>query len=64
MTCAFCAKEFTDSNTSKEHIIPNAVGGRKTVGSFICVDCNNLTGAAWDKELANQLKTPMYDVQY
>ena len=56
MTCAFCAKQFTDSNTSKEHIIPNAVGGRKIVSSFICVDCNNSTGAAWDKELVNQLR--------
>ena len=56
MTCAFCAKQFTDSNNSKEHIIPNAVGGRKTVNYFICVDCNNSTGASWDKELVNQLR--------
>ncbi len=56
MTCAFCAKKFTASNTSKEHIIPNAVGGRKTVNSFICIDCNSSTGATWDKELVNQLR--------
>ena len=55
-TCALCAKQFTVSNTSKEHIIPNAIGGRKTISSFICVDCNNSTGADWDKELVNQLR--------
>ena len=56
MACAFCAKHFTASNTSKEHVIPNAIGGRKTVRNFICVDCNNSTGADWDNELVNQLR--------
>ena len=56
MTCAFCAKHFTESNASKEHVIPNAIGGRKTVDNFICVDCNNSTGADWDKELVSQLR--------
>ena len=56
MVCAFCAKHFTDFNASKEHVIPNAVGGRKTVNNFICVDCNNSTGADWDKELVSRLR--------
>lgn len=54
-SCAFCEKQFTASNTGKEHIIPNAIGGRKTISSFICVDCNNSTGTDWDKALVNQL---------
>ena len=56
MTCAFCAKHLTESNASKEHVIPNAIGGRKTINNFICVDCNNSTGANWDKELVSQLR--------
>lgn len=54
--CAFCAKPLTDTSTSKEHVLPNAIGGRKTVNNFICTDCNNKTGTHWDKELVNQLK--------
>ena len=56
MACAFCAKHLTESNASKEHVIPNAIGGRKTINNFICVDCNNSTGANWDKELVSQLR--------
>jgi len=42
-------------NNSKEHIIPNSIGGRlKTLG-FICKRCNCTTGNAWDADLANQL---------
>ena len=54
--CALCAQPLTDSNASKEHVIPNAIGGRKTVSNFICRNCNSLTGHDWDYELINQLK--------
>ena len=43
MACAFCAKHLTESNASKEHVIPNAIGGRKTINNFICVDTTVLT---------------------
>ena len=54
--CALCAQRLTDSNASKEHIIPNAIGGRKKVSNFICKNCNCRTGHNWDIELVNQLK--------
>ena len=54
--CALCAQPLTDSNATKEHIIPNAIGGRKTVSNFICRKCNSRTGHTWDNELFNQLK--------
>ena len=54
--CALCAQPLTDSNASKEHIIPNAIGGRKKVSNFICKNCNSRTGHNWDIELVNQLK--------
>ena len=54
--CAFCAKPLINTNASKEHIFPNAIGGRKTVNNFTCRDCNKATGANWDKELVKQLR--------
>ncbi len=56
INCAFCGAALTNSNFSKEHVIPNAIGGRKTVSRFICVNCNSSTGSEWDNELVNQLK--------
>ncbi len=55
--CALqCGNQVAGGNSSKEHVIPKAIGGRKTVGGFICRSCNSQTGEAWDAVLANQLK--------
>ena len=56
MPCAFCGATLTNSNTHREHVFPNAIGGRKTVVNFICSDCNNKTGADWDATLVEQLR--------
>jgi len=53
-TCALCLVELTDENKTKEHIIPNAIGGWEKVEGFICVSCNNGKGNTWDAELASQ----------
>jgi len=54
--CAFrCGRLLTKDNTAKEHIVINAIGGRKTVLWFICKHCNNETGERWDAELAKYL---------
>lgn len=54
--CAICGQNFQNVQDSNEHIIPNAVGGRKKIKQFICVDCNSKTGREWDAELAKQLE--------
>ena len=54
--CALCETPINKDNDSKEHIIANAIGGRKTVRNFICKWCNSTTGAKWDKELVAQLR--------
>ena len=54
--CAFCKTPLNDDTDSKEHIIPNAIGGRKTVRNFICKQCNSRTGEKWDKALVEQLQ--------
>ena len=54
--CALCHTSLTESNRSKEHIIPRAIGGREKVNNFICRNCNSETGRRWDNELYQQLK--------
>lgn len=55
--CALCRTSLTKlNNDSNEHIIPQAIGGRKRVHNFLCRSCNNDTGRMWDKELCDQLK--------
>ena len=53
--CALCDEPLTGRNRSKEHIISNAIGGRKKTTDFICNTCNNTRGERWDSELAKQL---------
>jgi hypothetical protein len=50
-----CGNVIAADNSSKEHIILNAIGGRKVVSGFICDCCNHGTGATWDAELTRQL---------
>lgn len=54
--CVICNSSFQNVQNSNEHIIPNALGGRKKIKGFICVDCNNKTGMEWDAELIKQLE--------
>ena len=44
-TCWLCLRDLTET---KEHIIPESMGGRKTVRGFICRACNSKTGHDWD----------------
>ena len=54
--CVFqCGNLLTKDNSTKEHVILNAIGGRRKVTGFICNNCNKSTGAVWDAELAKQL---------
>ncbi|MYK32635.1 MAG: HNH endonuclease [Boseongicola sp. SB0670_bin_30] len=56
--CGLCGTALTGENSSREHIIPNAIGGRKRVSNFLCTPCNSTTGSEWDDELVRQL-TPL-----
>lgn len=53
--CALCDTTITEANNTKEHVIPNAIGGRKKITGFICNSCNSKSGDDWDSELAKQL---------
>jgi hypothetical protein len=53
--CVVCDKPISPDTDSDEHIINNAIGGRKKTTGFICKDDNNMAGRTWDAELASQL---------
>lgn len=53
--CFFCNAELLNDNVTKEHIIPNSIGGKKKVSNFICRKCNSEFGETWDAELGRQL---------
>ncbi|MBS1032532.1 HNH endonuclease [Gluconobacter cerinus] len=54
--CAICGQGIAPADDSKEHILPNAIGGRRTVNNFLHGDCNNRAGQTWDAELEKQLR--------
>lgn len=53
--CVICNDLITIDNDSSEHVLPNAIGGRKKIKGFICRSCNSESGNDWDVELAKQL---------
>jgi hypothetical protein len=53
--CAYCGVDITPENQSREHIIQNAIGGRKEVANVFCRSCNSTFGNRWDSEAAEQL---------
>jgi hypothetical protein len=52
--CALCEKPIESINDSREHIVPNSIGGRRKISSFICLDCNSRSGDSWDAEIWRQ----------
>ena len=55
MKCYLCGKELTDKNSSNEHIIPNALGGKLTA-KILCKECNSNLGSSFDNCLAKSLE--------
>ena len=53
--CAICDTEITLASDSREHIIGNAIGGRRRVRGFLCNGCNCKAGHNWDEVTAHQL---------
>jgi hypothetical protein len=53
LDCIFCDTPL-DCGTKPEHILLNALGGRKTTTQVICSNCNNIFGQGIDKALAKQ----------
>ena len=62
--CVLCRRPAVDESKSKEHIIPAALGGRRTVTGFICRTCNSDAGNTWDATLANSVEDPLQAPEY
>lgn len=55
MNCYWCRIELTDANKSKEHIIPNSLGGREYSYNLLCKNHNEGNANSLDVELAKQI---------
>ncbi len=53
--CYLCNNILNKKNTSKEHILSNACGGRLKSYKLLCKTCNEKMGADFDSELARQI---------
>lgn len=53
--CALCDQVLTPNNNSREHLLPNGIGGQKTVRNVLCKSCNERAGAEWDAIVSRQL---------
>lgn len=51
--CLLCASAPA---VSREHVVPESLGGRRTVRGFICESCNNVLGATVDAALEQSLR--------
>lgn len=55
-TCIYCGQGITAANDSDEHVISEAIGGRRTVRGLLHLTCNNKAGHTWDAALEKQLR--------
>lgn len=53
-TCMLCPNTLEGELLAEEHVIPQAIGGRKSVRDFICRPCNSKLGKDWEAALAEQ----------
>ena len=56
--CFLCGKPLTDTQSSSEHVIPNALGGRMHSKKLVCEDCNSFLGRTIDPPLVDALSVP------
>jgi hypothetical protein len=54
LTCIFCSNEL-NARTKPEHILLNALGGRRTTKRVICSQCNQRFGGSIDAALTRQV---------
>jgi hypothetical protein len=56
LACAICGQEIAHADDSEEHVLPGAIGGRRTVRGFLHDTCNHRSGHTWDAALEKQLR--------
>ena len=53
--CIFCFKSYPEVSFSKEHLIPDSLGGMLILNDYVCSACNSKFGSEFDHEI---LKNP------
>ncbi len=53
--CILCGVPITPDNDSAEHVIANALGGRRKINGVLCRKCNSAAGETWDVSLTKQM---------
>lgn len=59
-SCIFCNTTLDENNRSKEHIIPQCMGGKLWSRDLICKDCNSKFGSEFDEMLIKRFCWMMY----
>ena len=59
-SCIFCDKPLEGNNRSKEHIIPQCMGGKLWSKDLVCKDCNSKFGSEFDESLIKRFCWIMY----
>lgn len=54
--CYYCEQPITELNKSREHVIPDFLGGTLTSLSLLCRGCNSVLGQSIDSSLHSQLQ--------
>lgn len=57
--CYYCEELLEESNSSTEHIIPNALGGKLKSKKLLCKKCNSKLGELLDAEITKALRPVM-----
>ena len=55
LKCYCCEEQITNNNSSVEHILLNAIGGKLKSKKLLCKECNSNFGDSYDSELSKQL---------
>jgi len=63
MNCYLCPVEINEINKTKEHIIPNSIGGRLKSERIICVNCNSKYGHTLDLVFEKIPLTTLLDIK-
>lgn len=55
-SCVYCGQQFAPEDTTEEHLVLGALGGKRASRNIVCSACNNRLGAEIDRSLPEELE--------
>lgn len=52
--CIFCFRSEPEVQFSREHLIPDCLGGKLILREYVCAECNSMFGTEFDHEILKQ----------